>query len=227
MQLNVMPTFVKFPLSTCEQFCASLKKKILATALISSFRLVSQTVVAGNEMENGKTETATTAENDTWTVKPKDYLRLEYRKRMQGSALQYRLQIQLRSWHEADLQGANPCMQWNAKRYPWVDLALVTIALPLQLSTVCKTKMSLLNHPQCFRLPDPTSRFDFFSLGHAMSGLHCVYDKPLINTETKRKYVITVKTGEDERGGTDADVSIAITGAVFRSLVPPSSHKPC
>ena len=133
--------------------------------------------------------------------------------RLRESPLQYRLQIQLKEWDEHIV--GNPCKQWKQKNCPWLELAVITVALPLTERVLRKTRLSLTNHQPVFKLPECNGARDFFSLAHVMSNLHgqlAQAGDEQSTSETKVKYVVSVVTGEMANAGTDADVLITITG---------------
>lgn len=104
-------------------------------------------------------------------------------------------------------------MSWSTDQYPWYDLAVITIALPLTEQCLAQTKLSITNYHNVFKLPPTTGKLDFFSLAHAMCNLYKTYslaEKDL--AQKTAKYEITVNTGVEGNAGTDADVYIVITG---------------
>ena len=155
-----------------------------------------------------------------------NYLRIEYGNRLENSALQYRLQIQVRPVGKNNLNEIlNPCKEWSKKSFPWFDLAVITIALPLPETVVARTKFSLYNLPKELSLPAQPSSSHFYSLGHELGVFMGNMEKSFkhdpddIEEEFKVKYIVTVCTGNVKNAGTDADVYITLTGKLLFYLL--------
>ena len=110
----------------------------------------------------------------------------------------------------------NPCAMWNPELCPWLDFAIVTLTCKLLPQVLSSTSFNLGNQLwSCCPLSSKSTR-DFSSLSLSVRGFHGINpDKRNRNdpvTESPTQYRITTVTGTLINAGTDADVSITITG---------------
>ncbi|XP_028395809.1 allene oxide synthase-lipoxygenase protein [Dendronephthya gigantea] len=157
--------------------------------------------------------------------RPDDYLRQEYVKRLSKGPVNYRLQIQI---HEASPNDTatifHAGIMWDKETHPWFDLATVSIKTLLSPDVLERTGFNIVNQPESLGLLEAKSPEDYNSIGHIRVA---VYSRAqhlrkmkigsLIPAGQNAVYNIEVETGDREHAGTDATITIRITGAKGRT----------
>lgn len=100
--------------------------------------------------------------------RPYDYLRQEYRARLEKGSVEYMLQMQVRdSDPETDTHEIlNMCHLWPTETYPWHDLAHVVIEEALPDDVMEVMKMWLGNQPEGLGVFEAYSILDYRSMAH-------------------------------------------------------------
>ena len=122
----------------------------------------------------------------------------------------------------------NACVSWDEESCPWIDLAMISLVLPLSELCLSRTRMTLTTCPSTFTPVDSPLPQEFRSVSTAMKQLCDI----VANSRTKdselekssddtTKCEVSVTTGKFINAGTDGDVYITITGL---SLIHPSTH---
>ena len=161
-----------------------------------------------------------------------DYLRSEYCDRLRESTLLYRLQIQLYDIPADDANlptdetsPFNASVTWDAITCPWLDLAMISLVLPLCEDRLARTRMSLVTCPASFTPAEPRSTQDFRSVSNVLKEFHGVVanaEKKSPDEEDAGDMVtcdVSVTTGKLVNAGTDGDVYITITGELTTCVV--------
>ena len=113
----------------------------------------------------------------------------------------------------------NACVSWDEETCPWMDLAMVSLVLPLSELCLSRTRMTLATCPSTFIPVESPSPQDFRSVSTAMKQLHdIVADSRTKDCELEKssddvtKCEVSITTGKFINAGTDGDVYITITG---------------
>lgn len=195
----------------------------------AKFRLVSQ---------DGRAETGLLTEFDQrkpWEParwedekRPESYLIPEFKERLSEAPIEYKLQIQL---HEVSPDDSHlilhPSRVWDQENHPWLDLALVTMTSLLSVAVVERTRCSLDNHPSTISIPPAQTIYDYNSISYLRSKVYSSSNKMSSNKPRSAvckqhasegaRYSVRVRTGNRKGAGTDAKVSLTITGTKGRT----------
>ena len=153
--------------------------------------------------------------------RPENYLTTEFEERISREGVRYKLQIQL---HEIKPDDSHLILHasrvWEQATHPWLDLADVKLTSLLPCDVVSDTRCSMGNVPSSIVIPPAKTIYDYTSLAHLRSKIY-----PGTNTLACRKpastqgedlsiYCISVTTGDRKGAGTDANVTLTITGKI-------------
>lgn len=157
--------------------------------------------------------------------RPESYLIPEFKERLSEAPIEYKLQIQLHEVRPDDSHLIlHPSRVWDHENHPWLDLALVTITSLLSVSVVERTRCSLDNHPSTISIPSAQTIYDYNSIPHLRSKVYpssnkMSSSKPRSEVSKQHacegaRYSVRVRTGNRKGAGTDAKVSLTITGEI-------------
>ena len=157
--------------------------------------------------------------------RPEDYLRKEYVQRLSKGHVNYRIQIQIHDSSPSDTATIfHAGILWDKETHPWFDLATVTITTPLAPDVIEKLRFNVDNQPESLGLLEATSPQDYNSIGHLRKNVYPFTQKyrrlkavSVTPAENNTDYSIEVETGVCENAGTNASISIRITGSVVKS----------
>jgi len=151
--------------------------------------------------------------------RPENYLATDFEDRMSSDGVQYKLQIQL---HEIKAHDSHLILHaarnWDQATHPWLDLADVKLTSLLPSDVVRDTRCSLDNAPLSIVVPPAKTIYDYNSIAYLRSKVYSGSNalssiKPASNPgENASIYCISVKTGNRKGAGTDANVTLTITG---------------
>ena len=166
-------------------------------------------------------------------IEQDDHLRKEFNHTISKVPIQYMLQFQVKPTDESVtinkskysvlLEDAhNPSEMWDAKKYPWMDVMIITLTTPITENDLVQLPFTLDNHLPSFQIEDVSSMNDFLSLALVTKTFHGVPVKPTEEAElgfsgSKTKttqLTIVVTTGGYDKAGTDADVYISLIGNI-------------
>jgi arachidonate 5-lipoxygenase len=102
-----------------------------------------------------------------------NYLKEEYKSRVQAGPVTYHLQTQLHEWQDGDHREVilNSLYPWEEATHPWNDLATVTVdRIRAADERGDHTLFTITNHPECIRLIKPLSIHDPPSLEYLRVG---------------------------------------------------------
>ena len=151
--------------------------------------------------------------------RPTDYLKQEYEARLSKGPVKYKLQIQLHEPQDQDPpQLLHAGRSWDLKTHPWMELADVAITTLLTPDVVERTCYNVANQHSSLGLLPAVSIYDYNSVAQVraevypfsqhMRSLKPPSDQP----DDKTTYIIRVETGDQEAAGTDATITIKLTG---------------
>ena len=161
----------------------------------------------------------------------KSYLTADFEERMSEGGVQYKLQIQL---HEKQPDDSHLVLHaarvWDQATHPWLDLAEVRLTSLLPEDVTKGTRCSLENIPcGSLSLPSAKTIYDYNSMAYLKSKLQSRPKKQSFSLRKTSKsegdmsiYCISVFTGDRKHAGTNADVTLTITG--MTSLFPRYEH---
>ena len=152
---------------------------------------------------------------------PPDYLKREYKERLSRGSLEYKLQLQL---HEAKDDDPPMTLQvgreWDESTHPWLDLADVKITSLLSPTATERLKFILSNLPPSIGILPAQSVDDPNVVIHIRNAVY-VWSQKLRSMRSnklvpdhKASYLIRVETGSQSGAGTDATISISLTGRI-------------
>lgn len=150
----------------------------------------------------------------------KHYLREEYIERLSKGPIKYKLQLQLHEVSPSDTQQIlNVSKHWDDETHPWIDLADVTVTTMLPDDVVERTKCNVAHCPPSLGLIGPPKTiYDYTFIPYIRERVYKRSQKMRLLTspdETGGKmvtYLITMETGDVKHAGTNATISITITG---------------
>ncbi|XP_068692122.1 allene oxide synthase-lipoxygenase protein-like isoform X2 [Montipora foliosa] len=168
--------------------------------------------------------------SDRWEeeTKPESYLIPEFTNRLSKEAIRYKLQIQL---HEVTPNDSHLILHaaraWDRENHPWEDLADVTVTSLLPIEVGERTRFSLDHHPSSVDILPAQTIYDYSSISYLRSKVYPASNK-MSSKKPRRKismeqtldgaeYSIQVKTGNRKGAGTDAKVTLTITGTKGRT----------
>ncbi|KAJ7376325.1 arachidonate 5-lipoxygenase [Desmophyllum pertusum] len=152
---------------------------------------------------------------------PKDYLKREYKERITRGALEYKLQLQL---HEAKDNDPPLTLQigkeWDESTHPWLDLADIKMTTLLSPTVTERLRFIHTNLPSTIGLLPAQSVDDPSVVVHVRNAVY-VWSYDLRSKRSNKvvpdhmaSYHIRVQTGSRSGAGTDASISISLTGKV-------------
>ncbi|KAM7441264.1 arachidonate 5-lipoxygenase [Porites harrisoni] len=189
----------------------------------AKFRLVP----ADNRVETGlMTEQEQRTPWDNWRSigerRPENYLTAEFEERISGEGIQYKLQIQLHEIQPGDSHLIlHAARAWDQDTHPWLDLADVKLTSLLPGDVVRDTHTSLTNAPPSISLPPAKTIYDYSSLAYLGTKVSIVSSELSVPKSPVKEdisiYCISVTTGNRKGAGTDANVTLTITGTNGRT----------
>lgn len=166
----------------------------------------------------------TCRETSRWDneIRPQGYLKADIEERMSEGGIQYKLQIQL---HEIKPDDSHLVLHaaraWDQATHPWLDLADVSLTSLLPFDVTECTRYSLENIPLSLSLPPAKTIYDYNSIAYLRSKVlsdsskKCSLRRPSkLTGEGLSIYCISVLTGDRKRAGTNANVTLTITGKI-------------
>ena len=100
-------------------------------------------------------------------TRSRNYLKDEYRERVERGSVRYILQIQLHDYeNDTDDEAANSNRPWDEETHPWMDLAEVEIDKVLSYEDGNKIRFQLDQHPPSLPVPKAKSIYDYHSVNH-------------------------------------------------------------
>ena len=157
--------------------------------------------------------------------RPADYLRKEYVQRLSKGHVNYRIQIQIHDCSPSDTATIfHAGILWDKETHPWFELATVTITTPLAPDVIEKICFNVDHQPESLGLLEATSPQDYNCIGQVRKSVYPFTQKyrylkavSVTPAESNTDYSIEVETGVCESAGTNASISIRITGNVVKS----------
>lgn len=153
----------------------------------------------------------------------------EFKERFSQGPVNYTLQIQLHQIKPDDSHLIlHAARVWDQENHPWLDLADVTVTSPLPIEVVERTRCSLSHRPPTIDIPSADTIYDYNSIAylrskvyptsHKMSSSKPRSEVAKAQTTEAARYSIRVRTGNRKGAGTDANVSLTITGKINNVL---------
>lgn len=150
---------------------------------------------------------------------PPDYLKREFKDRMSRGPLEYKLQLQV---HQAKNDDPSTILQvgreWDESTHPWMDLADIKMTSLLSPKATERLKFTFTHLPPCIGIlpaqsvDDPNVVVQIRKEVYMWSqGLRSKRSNKVV-PDHMASYLIRVETGSQSGAGTDATISISITG---------------
>lgn len=150
----------------------------------------------------------------------------EFRKRLEGGPLKYKLQLTLhmpRSDDPADI--LNIARFWDEATHPWLDVADVTMVVLLSPDATDKMGFNPGNLAPCLELLPARSIHHSNCIVHIRKEvyertqkLRALRKRANVVSDKMAIYSISVETGKKRKAGTNARVFISLTGNKIRTL---------
>ena len=152
-------------------------------------------------------------------TRSKDYLKPEFKERLSHGPVKYKLQLTLHEPRSDDPPDIlNIARHWDEATHPWLDVADVTLMVLLSPDVTEKMRFNPDNLSPCLELLPARSIYHPNCIVHIRKGL---YPRTQKIRSIKRSsqapdnvatYDISVETGSQSRAGTNADISVSLTG---------------
>ncbi|KAK3734228.1 hypothetical protein QZH41_012948 [Actinostola sp. cb2023] len=157
--------------------------------------------------------------------RPKDYLKKEYEERLDKGPVHYKLQLQLHEISTSDSPHIlNSSKAWDDETHPWMGLADVTITTMLADDVIERTKYNTANKPSSLGLiGPPESIHDFKCISYYRKHVYKrsqrmrLLKSPHQEDDNVCTYVIQIETGDVKHAGTDATITLSMTGSKGRT----------
>ena len=152
-------------------------------------------------------------------TRSKDYLKKEFKERLARGPVKYKLQLTLHEPRPDDLpEILNIARYWNEASHPWLDLADVTLATLLAPDVTEQFRFNAGNLSSCLAFLPPRSIYHSNCIAHIRKEVYARTQK-IRSLRGSRQvaddlttYFISVETGSQSRAGTDASISLSLTG---------------
>lgn len=154
-------------------------------------------------------------------TRPKDYLKEEFKERICRGPIRYKLQLTLHKARADDPPGIlNIARYWDEATHPWLDVADVILTSLLTPDVINGFRFNAGNLPQslCF-LPARTI-YDSNCIPHIRKEVYARTQKMRAIRSSRKEpdhvatYIISVETGAQLKAGTNANISVSLTGKV-------------
>ncbi|XP_078369932.1 allene oxide synthase-lipoxygenase protein-like [Oculina patagonica] len=152
-------------------------------------------------------------------TRPKDYLKKEFKERISRGPIKYKLQLTLHEARADDPPGIlNIARYWDEATHPWLDVADVTLISILTPDVIngFRFNAGTLPNSLCF-LPARTI-YDSNCIPHIRKEVYARTQKLRLMRSSSQEpdhvatYVISVETGAQRKAGTNANISVSLTG---------------
>jgi len=100
-------------------------------------------------------------------TRSRNYLKEEFKERVEREGVRYHLQIQLYERKDGDAEEvANSNLVWDEQTHPWMDLAQVELDRVLSYQAGNQMRFQLSNYPPSLPVPSAKSIHDYHSINH-------------------------------------------------------------
>jgi len=164
-------------------------------------------------------------------TRAKDYLKEEFKERISRGPVKYKLQLTL---HEARTDDPpailNIARYWDEATHPWLDVADVTMTALLTPDVTEGLKFNCGNLPSSIYFLPARTIYDSNCIAHIRKEVYERSQKIRSMRSSSQKpdheatYVISVETGAQKKEGTNANISVSLTGkgaALIRTIFCP------
>ena len=162
-------------------------------------------------------------------TRAKDYLKEEFKERISRGPVKYKLQLTLHEARPDDPPAIlNIARYWDQATHPWLDVADVTLTALLTPDVTDGFKFSCGNLPSPLYFLPARSIYDSNCVAHIRKEVYARTQKIRSmrssgqQPDHKATYVISVETGAQKKAGTNANISVSLTGkgsALIRTVV--------
>ena len=152
-------------------------------------------------------------------TRSKDYLKPEFKERLSGGPVKFKLQLTLHEPKSDDPPDIlNIARYWDEATHPWLDVADVTLMVLLSPDVTEELRFNPGNLSPCLELLPARSIYHPNCIVHIRKEM---YPRTQKVRSIKRSsqvpdnvatYNISVETGSQSRAGTNADISVSLTG---------------
>lgn len=154
-------------------------------------------------------------------TRSKDYLKEEFKERISRGPIKYKLQLTLHEARSDDPPGIlNIARYWDEATHPWLDLADVTLTALLAPDVTEGFKFNCGNLPSSLYFLPARTIYDSSCIPHIRKEVYARTQKirlmrsSNLEPDHKATYVISVETGAQRKAGTNANISVSLTGKI-------------
>ena len=152
-------------------------------------------------------------------TRSKDYLKEEFKERLSRGPVKYKLQLTLHEPKSDDPPDIlNVVRYWDEATHPWLDVADVTLMVLLSADATEELRFNPGNLSPCLELLPARSIYHPNCIVHVRKELYPRTQKIRSLRRSGQApdnvatYNISVETGSQSRAGTNADISVSLTG---------------
>ena len=152
-------------------------------------------------------------------TRSKDYLKEEFKERLSRGPVKYKLQLTLHEPKSDDPPDTlNVARYWDEATHPWLDVADVTLMVLLSPDVTEKMRFNAGNLSPCLELLPARSIYHPNCVVHVRKEVYARTQKiRSLRRSTQAPhpeatYNISVETGSQSRAGTNAQISVSLTG---------------
>lgn len=149
----------------------------------------------------------------------KDYLKEEFKERISLGPVRYKLQLSLHETKSDDPSAIlNIARYWDEATHPWLDVADVTLTALLTPDVTERLKFNCGNLGSFLYILPARTIYDSNCIAHIRIEVYERTQKVRSIRSSRQEldneatYVISVETGAQRNAGTNANISVSLTG---------------
>lgn len=149
----------------------------------------------------------------------------EFKKRISRGPVKYKLQLTLHVVQSADPPDIlNIVRYWDEATHPWLDVADVTLTALLTPNVNERFRFNVGNLPSSLYFLPARSIHQSNCIAHIRKEVYAraqrirLIRRSSIEPDHVAIYILTVETGTKLRAGTDANISISLTGTIYTQI---------
>lgn len=157
-----------------------------------------------------------------------DYLKEEFKERISREPVKYKLQLTLHEARSDDPPAIlNIIRYWDEASHPWLDVADVSLTALLTPDVTDGLKLNCSNLPSSLYLLPARTIYDSNCIAHIRKEVYARTQKIRSLRSSSQEpdheatFIISVETGAQKLAGTDANISLSLTGigsALIRTI---------
>ena len=148
-----------------------------------------------------------------------DYLKEEFKERISRGPVKYKLQLTLHEARPDDPQAILNIMRyWDEASHPWLDVADISLTALLTPDVTDGLKLNCSNLPSSLYFLPARTIYDSNCIAHIRKEVYARTQKIRSLRSSSQEpdheatFIISVETGAQKLAGTDANISVSLTG---------------